>query len=596
MNTRFGSRVYLFIVLSLFSSLSFSQTFLNLGFERSFNNKPTGWYVMGQGYDTKLDSLIVHSGKSSLKLHYETGSGSAVASQTFPLEMARGKKVRFSGFIKTDSVSRGFAGLWWRVDGKNKILAFGNMQDGGAKGTTPWKRYEIDLPVDSAAININFGVLFPGDGTAWFDDLHIEFDGQPFVDTLIAVSITPEQSMWIRSHSLQLITPKASSGFDDLRGLKNMIGDARIVALGEATHGTKEFFQIKHRIIEYLASEMGFTLFAIEANMPEAYRINDYVLGGNADPKELLKGMYFWTWNTQEVLDMIEWMRAFNQSGKGRIQFLGFDMQTPDVALKIVSDFVRSADPGYSNVLDSLKNAVDSINHVVRRGQRPDSSMQSILRVCDDVVDHLTKSRLTYDTRSSSIGVDWAIQNARVLAQAMKLTFNRNSPSGMMIRDSSMAANVAWILDQAPADSRIVLWAHNGHITKRKGLMGSYLIERYGAKYLAVGQTCYAGRYTAVVQGKGLKSDNLIAPPMLGSLEDFCHSTGFPMFVLDVRNPGAGGKGSAWLTRPMLMRSIGALAMDNQQFEVRVPEDFDLVIYFENTEASKCFGLTYSTK
>ena len=85
-------------------------------------------------------------------------------------------------------------------------------------------------------------------------------------------------------------TAEAGHGFADLQPLKAVIGDARIVALGEGTHGTREFFRMKHRLTEFLAAEMGFTLFAIEANMPEAYRINEYVLTGKGDPKELLRG------------------------------------------------------------------------------------------------------------------------------------------------------------------------------------------------------------------------------------------------------------------------------------------------------------------
>src|SRR5215472_2302736 len=88
--------------------------------------------------------------------------------------------------------------------------------------------------------------------------------------------------------------------------------------------------------------------------MPEAYSVNDYVLNGKGDPKQLLKGMYFWTWNTQEVLDMIEWMRQFNQSGRGRIEFTGFDMQTPDVAQKIAQDFIAKADASYSEELNGI--------------------------------------------------------------------------------------------------------------------------------------------------------------------------------------------------------------------------------------------------
>lgn len=153
---------------------------------------------------------------------------------------------------------------------------------------------------------------------------------------------------WMRTHAVRLTTPEAGHGFADMQPLKKIIGNARIVALGEATHGTREFFQIKHRMLEFLATEMGFSIFSIEANMPEAYRLDDYVLTGKGDTKQLLKGMYFWTWDTQEVLDMILWMREFDKSGKGRVEFTGFDMQTPNVALDIVRDFVATTDPDYS--------------------------------------------------------------------------------------------------------------------------------------------------------------------------------------------------------------------------------------------------------
>ena len=128
-----------------------------------------------------------------------------------------------------------------------------------------------------------------------------------------------------------------------MQPLKKTIGDARIVSLGEATHGSREIFQLKHRMLEFLATEMGFTIFSIEANMPEAYRLNDYVLNGTGDPAQLLRGMYFWTWDTEEVLEMIRWMREFNRSGRGRVEFTGFDMQTPTVAAEIVRGFAPRA-------------------------------------------------------------------------------------------------------------------------------------------------------------------------------------------------------------------------------------------------------------
>lgn len=158
---------------------------------------------------------------------------------------------------------------------------------------------------------------------------------------------------WIASHAIRLSTPEAGHGFADMQPFKQVVGDARIVELGEATHGTREFFQLKHRMVEFLATQMGFNIFAIEANMPEAYKLNDYVLHGTGDPAALIKGMYFWTWDTQEVLTMVKWMRDFNASGKGKIQFTGFDMQTPNVAAKIVVDFITAHEPDYTPTIQN---------------------------------------------------------------------------------------------------------------------------------------------------------------------------------------------------------------------------------------------------
>ena len=104
---------------------------------------------------------------------------------------------------------------------------------------------------------------------------------------------------------------------------------ARLVALGEATHGTREFFQLKHRMLEFLVSELGFTVFGIEATMPEAFDVNEFVLTGKGDPARALAGMYFWTWDTEEVLEMIRWMRNYNSDPRHekKVKFYGFDAQ-----------------------------------------------------------------------------------------------------------------------------------------------------------------------------------------------------------------------------------------------------------------------------
>jgi erythromycin esterase-like protein len=170
---------------------------------------------------------------------------------------------------------------------------------------------------------------------------------------------TPEETAWIKSRAIPFDTPEAGHGFKDLEPLRALIGDARIVSLGEPTHGTREAFQMKHRLLEFLATEMGFSIFSIEASMPEAYRLNGYVLRGVGDPRAGIKGMYFWTWDTEEVLAMVEWMRGFNASGMGPLQFTGFDMQFEKVAKANARDLVAQAEPEYLAQLDEQYAKVD---------------------------------------------------------------------------------------------------------------------------------------------------------------------------------------------------------------------------------------------
>ena len=149
---------------------------------------------------------------------------------------------------------------------------------------------------------------------------------------------------WLEDHAIPLDACVAESGFEDLAPLAAMIGDAQIVGLGESTHGTREHFQMKHRLVEYLVEELGFSWFAIEASTPEAHRLDAYVLGGDGDPEELIRGMYFWTWTTKEVLAMVEWMRAYNAQSDHKIHFTGFDMQYNDVAIGEVVRFLREVE------------------------------------------------------------------------------------------------------------------------------------------------------------------------------------------------------------------------------------------------------------
>ncbi|TAH37295.1 MAG: erythromycin esterase family protein [Planctomycetota bacterium] len=546
---------------------------------------------------------------------------------------------------------------------------------------------------------------------------------------------------WIRKNAIPFQTVEAGNGFQDLQPLKPLIGDARIVALGEPTHGTREAFQMKHRLLEFLVTELGFSIFSIEASMPEAYELNRYVIEGEGDPKALIGGMYFWTWNTEEVLAMVEWMRAYNAAGpRTTLQFTGFDMQTPDVAADIVRDAVRAhlrdlyrqVDDNYELVedlrrrgsgasafgvatgtfpvaaargrsvrfsgwirtedlrdgfaglwwrvdgptgvlafdnmegrgpkgtsdwaryeivldvppeatninfgvimpgagaswFDDLEVALDgqpyadwstfnggfesealallspsSGNYAARRvtaqphgggacleirgappqGPEPDHVVAAAQRVLAE----LQAQRDALVARTSPKDADWILQNARVVVQCARLF--AGGQSGFNVRDECMADNVEWILGQNPG-ARIVLWAHNGHVSRGTlwgaTWMGQHLEQKFPGQMAVFGFSTSAGRYTAMSGGRLASDNDLLAPPD-GSVEAYLRSAAVPRLFLDVRGAQPGDPGSGWLTESRPMRSIGALAMDEQFYAV-VPKDmFDVLVHIETTTSAR---------
>jgi erythromycin esterase len=571
--------------LPLFPSLSAAaapRPFFDLDLEAP--ECSSGWWEFGEGpYDISVDGSESRSGRQSLVMRYTGGSPWAAtrqwagtAEQDIPGTLVAGKKLHFSVEIKTEEVEEvtaGEADLWAVAFGpEDTVLSAAGTEGRGAAGTAPWTRYEIDLAVPAGTTMVAFGGQLAGNGTAWFDKFGLEINGRPWRETLPKLSPpSPQAVSWLRSRAIPVATVEAENGFADLQPLEKLIGDARVVSLGEQTHGTREFFQMKHRVIEFLASEMGFTIFAIEANMPESYRVNDYILAGKGDPKELLKGMHFWTWNTQEVLDMIEWMRRFNESGQGRILFTGFDMQFSSVASGIVREFLGKADPQFAPEAGRLLDRVDAAS------QRFSGTDEDVA-AARQVFAHLESGREAYLARFARDEVEWAIQNSRITVQ------NMEALTGVTGRDVSMAKNVEWILDQAPPDAKIVLWAHNGHVSRSPGAMGSYLAQRFGKQMVVLGFAFDQGSYNAIGGDRELRDWEAL-PPAVNAVESYLKSAGIPRFILDLRQVPAGAPAS-WLAQPRPFRSIGALAARCSSVPTVVKELFDGLIWTDRTHPS----------
>ncbi len=565
---------------------------MNLDFEEArADNKPRGWYAGGDGYDAQLDSTVVYTGRHSLRFTW-VGGGPAnadaqrigVCTSVFPVTAARGKKIRLTGVVRTVDVHYGYAGLWLRVDGPSGTLALDNMHDRGLTATHDWTKLEIELTVDTSATQIVFGGICTGSGTVWFDRFEIDLDGMPY-EIPEPREPTADQLAWLRAHAIPFNGTEAETGFADLMPFKAIVGDAHIVGLGEATHGTHEFFAMKHRLLEFLVKELGFTVFAIEASSPEAQRVNDYVLHGIGNDTAVVRGMGFWTWSTTEVLDMVRWMRAYNASGAGRVEFVGFDMQSPRSAVTVVKDHVHRVDSARDMWVFDQYHACEEVEteFSLRRNRPPDSSTRALFdaarRAADSVREYLERERPHTMTASGEREYAWALHCAELVGQGMKLM---TSNSDSAIRDSCMAANVAWIREQHPPGTRIVLWAHNAHIGRTSWAMGNHLTNRFGADYLPVGFAFHEGTYNAV---NGRLMENVARPSAPGSFEYVFHRAGIPRCIIDLRKASSADPSSNWLAGEMDYREIGALA-DDDFHPTTIAGQWDAMIFFDSTTAS----------
>ncbi len=557
---------------------------LNLGFEQSGYmdaTLPANWNVWSTGYHMSLDTQTRFSGTRSLRIESRLRPANAVATAALELpHHAAGKAVKLRGFIRTKDVTAGYAGLWIRAYAEDgSMLVEGNTKAQGVTGTSDWSPREQVIAVDSAAASVSLGLIHSGSGTAWFDSIAITIDGVPVQDVLIeARKGFPAKVATVRTLAAAIRSADPDAPTDDWQAIRDVVGSATIVALGEGTHGTREFFQMKDRIVRRLATDAQFTVFGIEASMPEARLINDYVLNGRGNAVTSLENLGFWTWNRQEVVEMIEWMRTYNRTGKGRLEFWGFDCQNPRMAMDSVRAFIQRRDPTRLVWLDSAYAIVRTASDFQQNDSVDERAIQEWRHAAESVLSYIAsrRSRLLH-AASDSMEVEWALQYARLVAQGA------GARESSAARDSSMAINVHWILKHSPPDTKTVLWAHSLHVGRFEGTMGYHLNAHFGDAQRIVGFALGDGEYTALGP-RGLSSYQA-APPPVGSVEEVFRATGIPQFVLDLRR-AASGEGGAWLKRPHLFRAIGSMSIESGFYMQRVAEAFDAIIYFNRTSAT----------
>ncbi|WP_297696533.1 erythromycin esterase family protein [uncultured Eudoraea sp.] len=412
---------------------------------------------------------------------------------------------------------------------------------------------------------------------------------------------------WIAENAISIETVEASSGFEDLKPIGDIIEDARIVSLGEPTHGNREVFQLKHRLLEYLVTEKGFNIFALECPFGEAFDVNRYVVDGIGDPEKALAGIYFWTWDTQEVLELIKWMRSYNANpeNKRKVKFYGFDPQDPQRAARVMLEYLKKADPILEKAvrpeLGILEFPFSDPRALGRRQWIPKEYDSLSVKKIQKVVQALKDNKETYVGNTSLKEYQLAKQHARQIE-----IYISDWVGGDYNRDYGQAENIRWTLDYEGEDSKMIVWAHNFHVSNmiiakkdNEGLdyddykcMGFHLKKWYGAQLKIVGLFYNQGEFSALdenIPSAGFKTFN-VGSAKEGSLEHTLINANLSNAFLDFSNLPKNGPIYDWFNKPILTRYSWGFYNQSKSEDYyqlhKLSTEFDALLFFDKTTAT----------
>jgi erythromycin esterase len=426
--------------------------------------------------------------------------------------------------------------------------------------------------------------------------------GQAAPTSRMPVSRLNTVQAWISEHAIKLNTTDPNATFDDLQPLQQIVSDAPIVGLGEATHGSHEFFTMKHRLLEFLVEQKGFSMFSLEGNWSAGEIANEYVLTGKGSAEDVLKQFQFWTWNTREVLALVKWMRAYDADPQHvqKVRFTGFDCQQVE---SITFDNIK----GYFNTVDPQRVAdVTTLYADIERTantQLAPATAKQYATNAQKVYDLLKGHQAQYEALSSPQAFALALQDARVIVQyAQLMSIDMNTQQGWTEagkeRDSFMAENIAWLHEHSDGGAKMVLWAHNGHIgisdSDGYASMGLNLHLRYQGQYLPIGFSFYQGAFNAHGMDAHGNVTSLqpftMQAPDKDSYNYTLGSLNIQQYMLDLRNVPKGAVGQ-WMDGPHSFYSIGSVYSSEDQSQdyasVSLPSYFAVLIHIQKVTASQ---------
>lgn len=412
------------------------------------------------------------------------------------------------------------------------------------------------------------------------DRRHIYEDGsycdRTFVDTQLI-----EEELNQLTYPLEGASPNLSS--EALTAIGTAVGDTPLVGLGEATHGTKEFFEMKDRIFRYLVESHGFKAMGFEATWGGALYVNDYIVNGNGNSRDAISKMQFWTWDTEEVQALVEWMHDYNQTQPedDKIYFYGFDMQSGSEEAYWIEQFLQTHAPDLTapimaNISEFLANTGNYQN--LSATQR------------DTYRANLIASQTQFEANSELLIAQSSQSEFDLILKAFDVLLqfeDYSRPDATRSRDEYMAENSEWIRDYIGGDAKVALWAHNGHVTTAGTFesQGEFLNASHGDDYKNIGFSFSMGKFQALNGIRQLTIENEVSEVRCNSVNELFSALTAANFYLVMDDLESTTHAQAYFNESRDFLSIGALydesAPNSYYFRTNLVESYDVVIHFE---------------
>lgn len=410
-----------------------------------------------------------------------------------------------------------------------------------------------------------------------------------------------ETASLLRVHAEPLPSPADAARFGPFF---DRFSDARVVLLGEATHGTSEFYRARAAITRRLIETHGFNIVAVEADWPDANRIDRYVRHRMPEPSKEQAFARFptWMWANTDVRDFIDWLRAHNEavSKQDRVEFRGLDVYSLGKSIATVLDYLDKVDPA------AAKAARSRYGCLTPWQSEPSSYGMAVISGVDPCEDNvveqlreLLEQRLEYSQHDGEGFFD-AIQNARVIRAAERYyrIMYRGSAESWNLRDRHMFETLQRLLHHRGENSKAVVWAHNSHIGNASatsmGWAGEFNIGElcrtaFGHDAALIGLSTDRGTVAAASEWDEPMQIKNVRPAREDSYEHLFRHTGISRSLTEWKNPAREELRSA-LAVSRLERAIGVIYRPETEylshyFEAVLPDQFDAMVWFEETHA-----------